>query len=335
MAATNRIDILDEALVRPGRFDRKVRIDLPEVDAREAIFMVHAQRRPLASDVDASEIAKLTSGMSGAELADVVNQGSLIAARENATELHQSHFLRALKRGQLGDRIDSLFSPNERELVALQSAAIALALTLLPALEDVEVVSIECYERLPLGRQNVVVNEDRRMTNQWTANYFEELLVATLAGYAADQVKSHGLRTVSTIHQSHLHMARHIASQLVMVLGATGDADLPACPMADPSEDKSIYGSKGLWSASPMYRIPYDRFSPETLQKAEQYRQSVLNDSLDKAKRLMEANVEALDAIAKTILEKELIEGDELREIIETHAYLPSKRASQLKTLLL
>ena len=151
-----------------------------------------SNKRPLGGDVEAGEIAKLTSGMSGAEIADVVNQGSLIAAREDASELNQNHFLRALKRGQLGDRIDTMFSARERELLAIQSAGICLALTLLPALENVEMVSIECYERLPLGRQNVLVNEERRTTNQWTGNYYRELLVATLAGYAADQVRSTG-----------------------------------------------------------------------------------------------------------------------------------------------
>jgi len=340
MAATNRIDILDEALVRPGRFDRKVRIDLPESDAREAIFMVHASKRPLAADVDAAEIARLTSGMSGAELADVVNQGSLIAARESAKELNQDHFLRALRRGQLGDRIDSSFNDRERELVALQCAGVSLALTLLPALEEVEVVSTECYERLPLGRQNVEVNEQRRKTNQWTANYYEELLVATLAGYAADLVKSQGGaegrgHNISTIHQSHLHMARHIASQLVMVLGATGDGDLPACPMADLREEESIYGGSNLWSKSPMYRIPYTRFSAETLDKAEQYRQQLLNDSLDRAKRLMRDNEEALDAITSRLLEAETIEGDELREIVRQKAPLSAARAEGMKGILL
>jgi cell division protease FtsH len=335
MAATNRVDILDEALVRPGRFDRKVRIDLPEVDAREAIFMVHANKRPLGGDVEAGEIAKLTSGMSGAEIADVVNQGSLIAAREDASELNQNHFLRALKRGQLGDRIDTMFSPRERELLAIQSAGICLALTLLPALENVETVSIECYERLPLGRQNVLVNEERRTTNQWTDNYYRELLVATLAGYAADQVRSTGssgeLSGTSTIHQSHLHMARHVASQLVMVLGVTGDSDLPACPLADLVEEKSIYGDAGLWSTSPMYRIPYNRFAPETLLKAEQYRQTLLDDSLQQAKRLIESNRDALDAIVDTLLSEERIEGERLQEIIKKHSKDAYSHAMELK----
>ena len=337
MAATNRVDILDEALVRPGRFDRKVRIDLPEVDAREAIFMVHANKRPLGGDVDASEIAKLTSGMSGAEIADVVNQGSLIAAREDASELNQNHFLRALKRGQLGDRIDTMFSPRERELLAVQSAGICLALTLLPALENVEMVSIECYERLPLGRQNVLVNEERRTTNQWTGNYYQELLVATLAGYAADQVRSRGkvstgdLSGTSTIHQSHLHMARHVASQLVMVLGVTGDSDLPACPLADLVEEKSIYGDAGLWSTSPMYRIPYKRFAPETLLKAEQYRQTLLDESLQQAKKLIESNRDALDAIVDTLLSEERIEGERLQEIIKLHSKDAFSHAMELK----
>ena len=84
MAATNRVDILDEALIRPGRFDRKVRIDLPSMTAREAILKVHAEKRPLSDDIDFSAMAKLTSGMSGAEIADVVNQGSLFAARRDA-----------------------------------------------------------------------------------------------------------------------------------------------------------------------------------------------------------------------------------------------------------
>ena len=334
MAATNRVDILDEALVRPGRFDRKVRIDLPEVDAREAIFLVHAEKRPLGDDVDAKEIAKLTSGMSGAEIADVVNQGSLIAAREDASELAQRHFLKALKRGQLGDRIDSLFTPRERELLARQSAGICLALTLLPALEDVEVVSIECYERLPLGRQNVLVNQERRNTNQWTATYYKELLVATLAGYAADQIKPNGLAGLhgtSTIHQSHLHMARHIATQLVMVLGVTGDSDLPSCPLADLCEEESIYGGGGLWSSSPIFKIPYDRFSSETLVKAEQYRQTLLDESLQQAKKLISSNQDALNAIVDTLLKEDTIEGDRLREIIKSHSKDAYSRALGLK----
>ena len=130
-------------------------------------------------------------------------------------------------------------------------------------------------------------------------------------------------------------MARHIASQLVMVLGATGDGDLPACPMADLREEESIYGGSNLWSKSPMYRIPYTRFSAETLDKAEQYRQQLLNDPLDRAKRLMRDNEEALDAITSRLLEAETIEGNELREIVRQKAPLSAARAEGMKGILL
>lgn len=126
-------------------------------------------------------------------------------------------------------------------------------------------------------------------------------------------------------------MARHVASQLVMVLGVTGDSDLPACPMADLVEEKSIYGDAGLWSTSPMYRIPYNRFAPETLLKAEQYRQTLLDDSLQQAKRLIESNRDALDAIVDTLLSEERIGGERLQEIIKEHSKDAYSHAMELK----
>jgi len=319
MAATNRADILDEALVRPGRFDRKIRVDQPELEARKSIFLVHANRRPMDEDVDADDIAKLTSGMSGAEIADVVNQGSLIAAREGAEELHHHHFLAALKRGQLGDRIDHYFDPSDKERLAKQSAAIGLAMTLLPALEDVEVLSIAAYERLPLGRQNVIPNDSRRRTNQWTREYYQELLVATIAGFAAEQLEHPGRDALaSTINQSHLHLSRHIAAQLVMVLGATGDKDLPETFL--PPFAEQVSKQADIWSFGPHFKIPQSRFTQKTLEKAEKYRQDLLDRALERAKKLIGDNQEAFEAVSTELTRTETMEGDRLREIVRQYS---------------
>ena len=185
MAATNRPDVLDPALLRPGRFDRRVTIDLPDRRDREEILQIHARKKPLGPDVALSVIAERTPGFSGAELYSLMNEGAILAARESRTEVTQYDLIRSIEKVMLGpERKSHLLSKKEKELTAYHEAGHALVSSVLPHADPVHKISVISRGRAA-GYTLKLPFEDRKMQSR---KQFLDDIAATLGGYAAEEM---------------------------------------------------------------------------------------------------------------------------------------------------
>ena len=181
MAATNRKDVLDPALIRPGRFDRIIFVDRPDFNGRVDVLKVHLDKRPCSPDIDLRELAFETQRFSGAMLANLVNTAAMLAGREGREEVTHNDMEQALDLERLGP-IRRPYSDSRRRRMAVQEAATALVGTLLPSIEPVVNVSILPREKYPMGQTVLKVDEQRELNRQFTRRYLEEQLLVVLAG---------------------------------------------------------------------------------------------------------------------------------------------------------
>ncbi len=184
LAATNRPDVLDSALLRPGRFDRKVTLDLPDRRARRAILEIHARHVPLATDVDLDRLAALTVGLAGADLENLVNEGALLAARDGARQVTMAALLNARDKAVFGDRRELIISGDEKRLIAYHEAGHALVASLLPKADPLDKVTIIPRGRA-LGATEQIPDQDRHHLRE---SYLNGRITVMLAGRAAEQV---------------------------------------------------------------------------------------------------------------------------------------------------
>jgi len=213
MAATNRPDILDPALLRPGRFDRRVVIDLPDVKGRVEILKVHARNKPLASDVNLEVIAKETPGFSGADLANIVNEAAILAARKNKKFIEMVDFEEALDKVIAGpERRTRVISEREKRITAYHEAGHAVVAHFLPNADPVHKVSIIPRSRMG-GYTRVLPEEDRFL---WTKSQFEDNIAVFLAGHAAEKLV---FSDISTGSESDLERATKLAREMVTTYG--------------------------------------------------------------------------------------------------------------------
>ncbi|GAB4816210.1 hypothetical protein N2152v2_003256 [Parachlorella kessleri] len=262
MAATNRRDILDPALVRPGRFDRIIYVPLPDYNGRIEILKVHLGKRAYSPDIDLHELAFETARSSGAQLANLVNVAATIASQDGREEVHNADLLKALEQERLGPQ-RAPFSKAARRRVAIMEAATAIACTLLPAIEPVVQVTIVPREKYPLGQTVVKANEQRELTQLFTRRYLEEQLLTTLADRAAEELAYglcraaeelvYGLDEMSTMNQRRLVTARRIVSKLVVSNAMTDNAAIGPRTVSIPSAS----GSRALKQIVTKF-VPYD-----------------------------------------------------------------------------
>ena len=185
IAATNRPDILDPALLRPGRFDRRVTLDLPDIEGRKAILKVHAAGKPLAPEVTLDTVAKETPGFSGADLSNLVNEAAILAARANKKSIYMAEFEEAVDRIVAGpERKSRIISPREKEITAYHEAGHALVAWLLPHADRVHKVSIVSRGAMG-GHTSLLPDEDRYL---WTKNQFTDMMTVTMGGRVAEEL---------------------------------------------------------------------------------------------------------------------------------------------------
>ena len=185
IAATNRPDILDPALLRPGRFDRRVTLDLPDIEGRKAILKVHAAGKPLAPEVTLDTVAKETPGFSGADLSNLVNEAAILAARANKKSIYMAEFEEAVDRIVAGpERKSRIISPREKEMTAYHEAGHALVAWLLPHADRVHKVSIVSRGAMG-GHTSLLPDEDRYL---WTKNQFTDMMTVTMGGRVAEEL---------------------------------------------------------------------------------------------------------------------------------------------------
>jgi cell division protease FtsH len=298
MAATNRPDILDPALLRPGRFDRQVVVPLPELGERLAILKVHSKHKRIADDVDLAIVARGTPGMSGAELSNLVNEAALFAVREGADEVHARHFEQARDRVLMGARRDSMaLSDREKELTAYHEAGHAVCAAVLPHADPLHKVTI-----LPMGMALGVTQqlpaEDRHSYDQ---HYLEDRLCIAMGGRMAEDIV---FNVMSTGGSNDLVTSTELARKMVREWGMSGRIG----PMAWGSQGAVFLGDDLMHTRD---------YSDDTARVIDEEVERILREQEDRCKALLEQHRNGLDLVARSLLEHETIDGSEVERLVE------------------
>ncbi|MGD8369104.1 MAG: ATP-dependent zinc metalloprotease FtsH [Desulfobacterales bacterium] len=299
MAATNRPEILDPALLRPGRFDRQVLVDRPDKQGREAILKVHVQTIEAAEDLDLGQIAGMTPGMVGADLANIVNEAALLAVRKGKDKVEISEFEEAVERIVAGlEKKNRLINPKEREIVAYHELGHALVALSLPGTDPVQKISIIPRGIAALGYTMQVPTEDRFLMKR------TELLnrVATLlGGRAAEEIV---FEDISTGAHNDLSRATDIARSMVKEYGMSSAVG----QVYFARERRSMFLNVPVEGAN--------EYSQETARIIDEEVGKIISQQYTRAVEILRGQRETLDRGAKILLEKEKIEGNELKALM-------------------
>jgi cell division protease FtsH len=298
LAATNRPDILDPALLRPGRFDRQIVVPLPEFEERKAILEVHARDKRMGSDVDLSTMARATPGMSGADLANLVNEAALVAVRRGSKEIERIDFENARDRVVLGAQRESLvMSVDERRATAFHEGGHALLATVLPNGDPLHKVTI-----LPRGMALGVTWSLPQERHTYSKEFFEDTICKAMGGRVAEKlVFDH----VNSGAANDLEQATSIARRMVREWGMSDRVG----PMAWSSQQQVFLG-EDLMSAGREY-------SDDTAKLLDEEIARILTDQEDRARNLLTKHRRGLELIAEALLEKETIDGREVAALIQ------------------
>ncbi len=307
MAATNRPDVLDPALLRPGRFDRRVTIDLPDRNDREEILKIHSTKKPFAEDVGLRVIAERTPGFSGADLYSLMNEGAILAARENRTKISQYDLIRAIEKVMLGpERKSHLLSKKEKEITAYHEAGHALVSSLLPFADPVHKISIISRGRAA-GYTLHLPLEDRKMQSK---KEFLDDIAVSLGGYVVEKIM---FNDVTTGPSNDLQVSTALARDMVTKYGMSEKIGVLAL---ENSGGRAMFG-KGIEDKEYSEKIGADIDSEVA---------RIMREAYDKAEDAINKNRPALDAIAKRLIEIENLERDEYESIIIAHGIQPKKK---------
>jgi cell division protease FtsH len=296
LAATNQPDVLDRALLRPGRFDRRVVVNLPDKAGREAILKVHVRKVPLAPAVSLEELAQATPGFSGADLKNLVNEAALLAARRNETEVQQKDFLDALEKIVLGPERPLLLSADDRERIAYHESGHAILGLVVPGADPVHRVSI-----VPRG-QALGVTYQRPQTDRYNypEAYLRARIIGMLGGRAAEEVV-YGTRTTGA--ENDIEQATQMARNMVTRWGMSD-----AIGMVQLAPQQNTYlGSAGAF----MGEKP---FSEETASRIDAEVHRIIHECHEEAKRLLREHRSALDGLVRGLLAKETLSEQEILE---------------------
>ncbi len=306
MAATNRPDVLDSALLRPGRFDRRVTIDLPDRRDREEILKIHARKKPLGPDVNLAIIAERTPGFSGAELYSLMNEGAILAARENRKEVTQYDLIRSIEKVMLGpERKSHLLSKREKEITAYHEAGHALVSSLLEHADPVHKISVISRGHAA-GYTLKLPFDDRKMQSR---KQFLDDIAATLGGYVAEEML---FDDISTGPSNDLNVITAIARDMVIHYGMSEKLG----PIA--------FGDRQLGNEPYSERVAAEIDSEVT---------RIIEEAKVRAKKVINTHRDALDAIAKELVEKETIERAEFEKLLIASGITPKKREEDVSVV--
>ncbi len=299
IAATNRPDVLDPALLRPGRFDRRVTIDLPDRIDREAILQVHARKKPLQEDVNLDIIAQRTPGFSGADLYSLMNEGAILAAREERKKVGQFDLIRSIEKVMLGpERKSHVLSRREREITAYHEAGHALVASVLPYADPVQKISIISRGRAA-GYTLKLPDEDRRMASK---KEFLDDIAMTLGGYVTEEMIFDDLTTGPS---NDLQVIANLARDMVTKYG-----------MSDKFGPIALEGTGGRMIGG---GLSEDRgYSLEVAKHIDDEVNLIIASARMRAKDILVRHRKALDAVAHRLLEVETLERDEYEAILKT-----------------
>ncbi len=301
MAATNRPDVLDPALLRPGRFDRRIVLDMPDLADREAILKIHSRGKPLNTDINLKQIAIRTPGFSGADLANLVNEAAILAARHNQTFVKQDDLYNSIERVILGpERKSRVISPKEKEITAYHEAGHALVAAGLKDADPVQKVSI-ISRGMAGGYTLKLPIEERRLKTK--SQFLADLAVA-LGGYVSERVV---FKEVSTGASNDLRQATEIGKKLITQYG-----------MSDKLGPRTFGKTQELIFLGREISTEKD-YSEEVAALIDKEMSAFIGGAEKTAKNVISANRRLLETIAKTLMEKESIEHEEFYKIINSH----------------
>ncbi|HLD70585.1 MAG TPA: ATP-dependent zinc metalloprotease FtsH [Negativicutes bacterium] len=295
MAATNRGDILDAALLRPGRFDRKITLDPPDVHDREEILKIHAKDKPLAPNVNFKEIAERTPGFSGADLANIANEAALLAARQNKEKIFQLEFLEAIEKVLLGpERKSHILSKKEKEIVAYHEAGHALVSASTPGTEPVRKISI-ISRGMAGGYTLQIPSEENKLR---TKTQFLAEIATLLGGMAAERLVFGEMTTGAS---NDLEKASHLARRIVKDWGMS-----TLGPISFDDKESMMMGGFGS----------QNNYSEAVAEKIDKEIEAILRGAEKRATEIVAKRRDMLEKIAKTLVEKETIEREEFEKIM-------------------
>ena len=308
LAATNRPETLDPALLRPGRFDRHVLVDRPDVRGREAILRVHVANVKLDPAVNIEQIARITSGFVGADLANLVNEAALLAARNNKTSVGMQEFNEGVERVTAGlEKKKRVIHEDEKKRVAYHEAAHALVAFSLPNTDPVHKVSIIPRGLAALGYTMQRPEDDRYLLTQ---SELESRIEVLLAGTIAEEMV---YADISTGAQNDLERASAIARSMVMDYGMSR---LGRVAYRESGRSPFLAGSGSDLSQARSH-------SEQTAREIDEEVRRIIDTAMERVRRIMESRRVALEAITKRLIECEVIDGEELRTIIEASIGTP------------
>lgn len=307
MAATNRPDVLDPALLRPGRFDRRVIIDLPDRRDREDILKIHARKKPLGEDVNFTTIAERTPGFSGADLYSLVNEAAILAARENRKKVSQFDFIRSIEKVMLGpERKSHILSKREKEITAYHEAGHALVASVLPYADPVHKISIISRGRAA-GYTLKLPFEDRRMQSR---KEFIDDIAVSLGGYLAEKMIFDDLTTGAS---NDLQVLTALARNMVTKYGMSEKIG----PIALEEDSGRVMFGEGIAGKKHSEKVSAEIDAEVT---------RIIDCAHKSAEHILNTHKNALDAIAQKLVEVETIERDEFEKLLLVNGITPKKK---------
>ncbi len=298
VAATNRPDVLDPALLRPGRFDRRVVVGRPDVKGREAILRVHTKKVPIADDVDLMVLARGTPGFAGADLANLVNEAALIAARQNRKVVTMADFELAKDKVLMGvERKSLIISEEEKRNTAYHEGGHALVLALLPNADPVHKVTI-IPRGMALGVTMQLPEDDK---HSYTKDYLETQLAGLMGGRIAEEIF---MKHMTTGAGNDIERATDLARKMVCEWGMS-----ELGPLSFGKKEEQIFLGREI--------AQHRDYSEDTAIKIDEQVRKIVRGAYDRARAIIEERSDALTRIAEALLEREVLDGDEIRQLID------------------
>ncbi len=301
IAATNRPDVLDPALLRPGRFDRRIILDLPDINERKEILKIHLRGKKISQEVELEEISQRTPGFSGADLANLVNEAAILAARNNKKIIEQNDFFQAMEKVVLGpERKSHVLTQKEREITAYHEAGHALVAAFSPNSDPVHKVSIVARGRAA-GYTLKLPIEDTHLYSK--AKFLDELNVA-LGGYVAEKII---FKDITTGASNDLKQATEIARDLVTKYGMSEKIG----PVSLSEDEEILFLGRDLFNEK--------KYSEKMAQEIDEEIRKLIINAENNAFKIINSNKKLLDEIAKKLMTNETIERKEFEEIISSY----------------
>jgi cell division protease FtsH len=307
MAATNRPDVLDPALLRPGRFDRRVTIELPDRNSRREVLEVHSRGKPLGEDVNLEVVAERTPGFSGADLYSLMNEGAILAARENRKKVTQYDLIRSIEKVMLGpERKSHLLSKKEKEITAYHEAGHALISSVLEYADPVHKISIISRGRAA-GYTLHLPFEDRKMQSK---KEFLDDIAVSLGGYLAERMVFGDLTTGPS---NDLQVLTALAREMVTKYGMSDTLG----PVALEGEGGAVLFGRG---------VAEKEYSEKVASVIDAEVSKIIIDAEKRGEEILKSHRKALDSIAKKLIEVETIERDEFEKLLIANGITPKKK---------